>query len=107
MSTAFYPPMLPAPTAPHALPCFRLSQERQDGPSAARRPLWDGACAAILVECADRCTNAEIADLIAARTGMRFKPKTVSDRRAALGLGAPGRNDWTAPLRRLRPWQGG
>ncbi|GEP56710.1 hypothetical protein [Reyranella soli] len=107
MSTSPYPSLLVAPTTPHALPCFRLSDGMQDLQSAFRRPLWDTECASILVECADRCTNAEIADLIAARTGMRFKPKTVSDRRAALGLGAPGRNDWTSPLRRLRPWQGG
>ena len=107
MSTFAYPPLLAAPTAPRALPLFRLSDDAKGMPLARRRPLWDAQCAAILVECADRCTNAEIADLIAARTGMRFNPKTVSDRRAALGLGAPGRNDWTSPLRRLRPWQGG
>lgn len=107
MSTIAYPLLLTAPTSPHAMPLFRLSDEGSGVPSAARRPLWDAACAEILVECADRCTNAEITDLIAARTGMRFKPKTVSDRRAALGLGASGRNDWTSPLRRLRPWQCG
>ncbi len=106
MSTVAYPTLLAAPTAPRALPLFRLSDEGQGGRSADRRPLWDARCAAVLVECADRCTNAEIADLIAARTGMRFKPKTVSERRAALGLGASGRNDWTSPLRRMRPWQG-
>jgi hypothetical protein len=107
MSTIAYPPLLAAPTAPRALPLFKLSDEGSDSKSTTRRPLWDAECAAILIECADRCTNAEIADLIAVRTGKQFKAKTVSDRRAALGLGASGRNDWTSPLRRLRPWQGG
>ena len=107
MSTAAYPPMLHAPTMPRALPCFRLCEDRQDGRVAPRRQLWDAECADILAACADRCTNAEIVDLIAARTGKRFKAKSVSERRAALGLGAPRRNDWTNPLRRLRPWQSG
>ncbi|MBY0317937.1 MAG: hypothetical protein K2X72_04385 [Reyranella sp.] len=107
MPTPAYPTLLAAPTTPHALPCFRLSDDGEGPQLSSPRPLWDAECAAILVECADRCTNAEIADLIAARTGKRFKPKTMSDRRAALGLGAPCRNDWTSPLRRLRPWQGG
>ena len=107
MSSTTYPQLLTAPTAPHALPLFKLSDEKLATQSASRRLLWDAECAAILVECADRCTNAEIADLIAARTGKQFKAKTVSDRRAALGLDASGRNDWTSPLRRLRPWQGG
>src|SRR3982751_4555714 len=76
MSTIAYPPLLAAPTAPRALPLFRLSDGRPGLKSAARRLLWDAECAATLVECADRCTNAEIADLIAARTGKQFKAKT-------------------------------
>ena len=107
MSPAAYPSLLAAPSTPHALPCFRLSGDRQDLQSASPRPHWDAECAGILVECADRCTNAEIADLIAARRSLTVFGLNRFPVRAALGLGAPGRNNWTSPLRRLRPWQGG
>lgn len=105
MSASAHFVILPAPTLSGAIPCFRLA----DGVPAAsppRRALWDAECTAILTRCAERCSNAEAADLIAATTGKRFKPDTVSERRAALGLGSPRHNDWTTPLRRWKPWQG-
>lgn len=71
-------------------------------PDTRRRARWDERCSAVLVRFAGRCSNAEIADLIAAETGMRFKVKTVSDHRAALGLDSHRLNDWSAPLTRTR-----
>jgi len=47
-------------------------------------------------------SNAEIADLIAVETGMRFKDRTVAERRIALGLQSPCVNGWSAPLTRAR-----
>ncbi len=95
-----FPALLTAPVVPGALPCFMLQPAEQ----SARRPIWDQRCASILTRLADRLSNAEIADRIAAETGMRFKDKTISDRRSDLGLSSPRSNDWTAPLRRWRPW---
>jgi hypothetical protein len=65
------------------------------GPRNGCRPLWDTRCAELLKSLAGRHTNAELADLIAAQTRMRFKVKTISDRRAALGLEAPHINGWS------------
>jgi|FEC22Drversion2_1045045.scaffolds.fasta_scaffold00225_92 hypothetical protein len=98
MSSAYFPCVFTAPTIPGALPCFSA----QDLERAGRRPLWDSRCAELLKSLADRHTNAELADLIAAQIGMRFKVKTISDRRAALGLEAPRFNGWSAPLTRTR-----
>ena len=68
---------------------------------------WTPRCTHILVAHATECTNAELVELIEAETGLRFSLDTVNTRRCLLGLDAPGRNDWTSPLRRWRPWQGG
>ena len=73
-------------------------------PTARPRQIWDRHCTEIPQQSAPDHTNAEIADLIEAETGMRFHVKTVSERRATLGLDRTRRNDWTAPLRRWRPW---
>lgn len=101
MVTGSYPPVLHAPTAPLAMPCFLICETEPP----RRRPIWDERCAAALKRLAERHTNAEVADLLALETGMRFKEKTVSEHRVLLGLGSPNRNNWTTPLRRLRPWQ--
>lgn len=77
----------------------------REAEQSGRRPIWDQRCASILMRLADRLSNAEIADRIEAETGMRFKDKTVSERRSDLGLESPRHNEWTAPLRRWRPWQ--
>ena len=77
----------------------------REAEAPARRPTWDQRCASILTRLADRYSNAEIADRIEAETGMRFKDKTISERRSDLGLESPRNNDWTSPLRRWRPWQ--
>jgi hypothetical protein len=53
---------------------------------------------------AEHYTNREMAALIEAETGQRFKPDTISEHRAALRLNSPRRSDWSAPLRRWRPW---
>jgi hypothetical protein len=103
MHTSPYPPVLRAPTLPGAVPCFVLAECQV---VRRPRPIWDRRCTAILTRLAARHGNAEVADLIAAETGMRFKEKTVSEHRAALGLDSPNRNDWTTPLRRWKPWQG-
>jgi hypothetical protein len=105
MSTP-YPQMLTAPV-PGAIPCFRLPEFELEGLSKARNR-WDERCSAILENFAAGRSNVEIADLIEARTGKRFSIYAVSRHRAALGLhnGGPRRNDWTAPLRRWKPWQG-
>jgi hypothetical protein len=59
-------------------------------------PVWDGRCSEILQREAGRCTNAEIAALIAAATGKRFSVWVVSRKRSALGLGRSHRNAWSA-----------
>ena len=83
------------------LPLFDMRQVRK------RREKWTPRCTQILVDNATELTNAELVDLIAAETGLRFSLDTVNTRRCLLGLDAPGRNEWTSPLRRWRPWQGG
>jgi hypothetical protein len=98
MSSASFPCVFTAPTIPGALPCFSV----RDLERAGRRPLWDSRCAELLKSLADRHTNAELVELIEAQTGMRFKVKTISDRRAALGLNSPCRNQWSAALTRSR-----
>jgi hypothetical protein len=45
-----------------------------------------------------------MAALFEAETGQRFKPDTISEHRAARRLDSPRRSDWSAPLRRWRPW---
>ena len=88
--------------APRAsLPLFDMRQVRKP------RVKWTPRCTQILVDNAAELTNAELVDLIASDTGLRFSLDTVNTRRSLLGLDAPGRNDWTSPLRRWRPWQGG
>lgn len=110
MSTCPYPPILTAPTTPGAVPCFRF-REWEEGaevrPSGGRRrQWWDDRCTRILLQNQQR-PNAEIADLIAAETGLRFSVSAVSSYRSALGCsGYKHDNDWTSPLRRWRPWQG-
>ncbi|MBY0320956.1 MAG: hypothetical protein K2X72_19695 [Reyranella sp.] len=76
-------------------------------PARKPRVKWTPHCTQILVAKATECTNAELVELIAAETGLRFSLDTVNTRRCLLGLDTPGRNEWTAPLRRWRPWQGG
>ena len=101
-----HPVILPEATVPGAIPCFVLCEgavEGASGPSGPRR-VWDRRCTRLLERFAARRTNAEAAELIAAVTGSRFKDKTISEYRASLGLESPRRNDWTAPLRRWRPW---
>ena len=102
MHASTFPNLLRAPTAPGAIPCFMA---RDAEPPRRARPIWDERCARILARLAAIRSNAEIADCIAIETGMRFKEKTVSERRSALGFDSPRQNDWTAPLRRYRPWQ--
>ena len=84
-----------------SLPVFDLRQARKP------RMKWTPRCTHILVAHATERTNAELVELIEAETGLRFSLDTVNTRRCLLGLDAPGRNDWTSPLRRWRPWQGG
>ena len=69
------------------------------------RPRWDRRCAEIMTRNAQHYTNSELAALIEAETGQRFKPETISEHRVSLGFDSPRRNDWTAPLRKWRPWQ--
>ena len=83
------------------LPLFDMRQVRKP------RVKWSPRCTQILVDNATELTNAQLVDLIAADTGLRFSLDTVNTRRCLLGLDAPGRNEWTSPLRRWRPWQGG
>jgi hypothetical protein len=71
------------------------------------KPRWDWRCTEILTRNAATHTNVEMAALIEAETGLCLRPATISEHRATLGLGAPRRNDWTAPLRKWRPWQDG
>ena len=105
MQSAFGYPAVSGGLAAGSMPCFMLFVP--DGalaPPTRRRQLWDRRCNDILQQSAPDHTNAEITDLIEAETGMRFHVKTVSERRATLSLDCPRRNDWTAPLRRWRPW---
>lgn len=51
-------------------------------------------------------SNADVALLIEAETGMRFSASVLSRHRAALGYGRSRANDWTSSLRRWKPWQG-
>ena len=81
------------------LPVFDTRQARK------LRMKWTPRCTQILVAKATECTNAELVDLIEAETGLRFSLDTVNTRRCLLGLYSPGRNQWTSPLRRWRPWQ--
>lgn len=103
MTPATHPLLFVRPTAVGAVPCFGVGDAP---PNASGRPrvLWDAACTDVLMRSAGRLSNPELADLIAAQTGKRFSSKTVSERRAALGLEAPSRNAWTAPLQRWKPW---
>ena len=66
------------------------------------KPVWHERCSEVLRRNAQHHTNSEIAALIEAATGLRFSVTFVSRRRAALGLDRPWRNDWTAPLVRVR-----
>jgi hypothetical protein len=90
-----------AVTSRHSLPVFDMRQGRK------RRTQWSPRCTQILIANAPERTNAELVELIEAETGLRFSLDTVNTRRSLLGLETPGRNDWTSPLRRWRPWQGG
>ena len=69
------------------------------------KPVWNERCSEVLRRNAQHYTNSEIAALIEAATGLRFSVTFVSRRRAALGLDRPWRNDWTAPLVRVRDWR--
>ncbi len=84
-----------------SMPLFETRQARKS------RMTWTPRCTHILVANATECTNAELVELIEGETGLRFSLDTVNTRRALLGLDPPGRNHWTSPLRRWRPWQGG
>lgn len=84
-----------------SLPLFETRQARKP------RMKWTARCTQILVANASEYTNAALVDLIEAETGLRFSLDTVNTRRALLGLDPPGRNQWTSPLRRWRPWRGG
>lgn len=105
MTPATHPLLFVRPTARGAVPCFGVQEPPIPNASARPRALWDAACTDVLMRSAGRLSNTELADLIAAQTGKRFSSKTVSERRAALGLGKPRDNAWTAPLRRWKPWQ--
>lgn len=104
MSSAYFPCALTAPTSPHAIPCFRAG-----GPEKPRRrngtQVWDDRCTEILLG-AERRSNGEIAALIEAETGLRFSASVVCRRRRLAGLDRFRGNNWTAPLRRWKPWQG-
>lgn len=84
-----------------SIPLFGMRQARK------ARIKWTPRCTHILVANATQCTNAELVQLIEAETGLRFSLDTVNTRRSLLGLDTAGRNQWTSPLRRWRPWQGG
>lgn len=84
-----------------SLPLFDTRQARKP------RAKWTARCTQILVANASEFTNAALVELIEAETGLRFSLDTVNTRRALLGLDPPGRNQWTSPLRRWRPWRGG
>ena len=102
-----FPVVLPRPTLPGALPCIREGMPVVEvKPTGGRRAWWDDRCQRILLAHVG-LSNGEIADLIAAQTGLRFTDGSVARRRAALGLDRFTANDYTAPLRRWQPWQGG
>ncbi|WP_422001721.1 hypothetical protein [Reyranella sp.] len=107
MSSGAFPSLLPKPVLPGCLPCFRPIET--PSPEAARLPprrkRWDARCAEILASDTSR-SNAEVAALIEAATGLRFSVSVISRHRSTLGLDAPRHNDWTSPLRRWQPWQG-
>jgi hypothetical protein len=93
---------------PAPIPCFRLRGLEPDPevkPTGRHKQWWDERCNRILRLHA-RLSNAEVADRIAAETGLRFSTFAVSRYRTALGLDRFRGNDWTAPLRRWQPWQG-
>lgn len=100
---------LVAPIPPDALPLFRHREweagEEVRPAGGRRRQWWDDRCNAILLD-NRRLSNGEIAERIAAETGLRFSTSAVSLRRSALGLDRFKGNDWTSPLRRWQPWQG-
>ena len=98
-----YPLVSTAPTPLRAVPCFGSRQP--PAASVRRRQVWDEHCTRILERGGNR-TNAELARLIEAQTGLRFSISVISRHRAVRGIGSPHRNDWTAPLRRWQPWQG-
>jgi hypothetical protein len=102
MAGPAFPLLLRSPTRSGVLPCFGF---RERGP---RRPRWNARCTSILVAMGEGASNAEIAERIAAETGLRFGIHAISRHRALLGVaaGGPQRNDWTSPLRRWKPWQG-
>src|SRR3954451_21680321 len=110
MTHLAYPVILPAPTVPGAVPCFRLAAQEVEAPSgtARRRPVWDLRCTRILERaCRDEHrSNADVALLIEAETGMRFSESVLSRHRAALDYGRSRPNEWTSALRRWQPWQG-
>ena len=105
-ATATAPSLAGTPVAPSeaprsSLPLFDTRQARKP------RMKWTARCTQILVANASEFTNLALVELIEAETGLRFSLDTVNTRRALLGLDPPGRNQWTSPLRRWRPWQGG
>ena len=109
MSQLAYPMILPAPTTPGAVPCFSLAPLEGGAPGTRpRRPVWDVRCMRILERACseDQRSNADVARLIEAETGMRFSESVLARHRAALGYGRSRANDYTAPLRRWQPWQG-
>jgi hypothetical protein len=67
--------------------------------------VWNERCTEILRRGAQHYTNSELAASIEAATGLRFSISCVSRRRAALGLDRPQRNDWSAPIMRLRGFE--
>jgi hypothetical protein len=106
MKTAGYPVVLPKPTLPGAVPCYRSCTDLGEiKPTGGRRTWWDERCQAIL-RAHVGLPNGAIADLIAAHTGLRFTDQAIGRRRSALGLDRYRGNDHTAPLRRWQPWQG-
>lgn len=100
------PVILPKATAPHAVPCFIVSDLEADvapGPAGPRQ-IWDWRCSRIFERFAENLSNTEAVEFLAAVTGKRFKYKTISERRSSLGLASPRQNNWSAPLRKWRPW---
>ena len=110
MTQLVYPMILPSPTVPGAVPCFRLAvgDGKPPGRSARRRAVWDLRCMRILERACseDQRSNADVALLIEAETGMRFSESVLARHRAALGYGRSRPNEWTSALRRWKPWQG-
>lgn len=60
---------------------------------------WDERCSEILRRMAGHYHDDEIAALIEAETGNRFRPRTVAEYRRASDLAPCRRNDWTAALK--------